>query len=195
MDKRYVRRGRRRRPPSAASGQSQLTRAYKTTATTSPRGGTRRRSTVTTRLRAGASSATRPTRPSCCWCRARTPARAKRWATCRCSRRRSDQPRVGRPGGGGVPRQLVDRDELLSQRVCARAQPFVDAFREQARATPDADSGLRNPAPRRRDPLPGRDAPTSCSRSRGSSSRPRSPRSTPSNGRRSCSTTSRCTSR
>ena len=97
----------------------------------------------------------------------------------------------GRTGGDGVPGQLERRAELFHNVFAREHNLFVDAFRKQAAAPPDADSGLRDPgAARSGPPLPRGGRPTSCSRWPGSWSRRRSRRSTRSSGRPSSSTTS-----
>ena len=71
---------------------------------------------------------------------------------------------------------------------------FVDDFRATGGARrPTPTPGCATPPGRPRSSAIATSPPTSCSRSRGSWSRRRSPRSTRSSGRRSCSTTSRCT--
>ena len=145
----------------------------------------------------GASSAIRPTRrSSACW----SPVSARRAGDLRFGylpALRAGAIRSIRSGPGRRRRRSRTtgrRPELLPQRVRPRAQPLRRRVPPPAAATPDGDSGLRDPD-RPGEVVRYRDVrPTSSSRSRASSSRRRSPRSTRSSGRRSSSTTSPCTS-
>ena len=194
--------GARRRQQRAAARSRTAARTYLRARsedlprTPSPRGGTPRRSTATTRR-----SRTRvkrdpsdPARLLLVSCRRRARPRATARATCRCSRPRDPMnPEWAGQEADRVPGQLDDRHELLPQRLRPRAQPVRRRVPPPGRARrPTPTPGCAIP-PRPTSVIRYRDVtPTSCSRSRGWSSPPRSPRSTRSSGRRSCSTTSRC---
>ena len=128
-------------------------RAQDVRATPTPPGGMRRRSTATTTRRAHrVKRDPGDPREAAAGAGRRAPQGPRLSAGVRAGR--SHQSAVGGPGSGRVSGQLDRRHELLHNLFAREHNAFVDEFRQQAARTPDADSGLRNPAnPKKRHPL------------------------------------------